>query len=111
MKVIYDPETDILDMILREGEIVESDEEKPGIILDYDAQGNIISIEQSHIYTFNVTGIFLLDVYENNLYAQEIHVVNINNVLGFETKKGSIYGTVVSIEDTTLEEISGADTH
>lgn len=45
MKVIYDPETDTLDMILREGIVVESDEEKPGLILDYDADGNIISIE------------------------------------------------------------------
>ncbi|MBI2346707.1 MAG: DUF2283 domain-containing protein [Deltaproteobacteria bacterium] len=45
MKVIYDPKTDTLDMIFREGHIVESDEEKPGIILDYDADGNIVSIE------------------------------------------------------------------
>ena len=45
MKVIYDPETDTLDMILREGKIVESDEEKPGMILDYDSKGRIISIE------------------------------------------------------------------
>lgn len=45
MKILYDPETDTLDMILREGQVVESDEEKPGIILDYDADGNVISIE------------------------------------------------------------------
>ena len=45
MKVVYDPETDILDMILKEGPITESDEDKPGIILDYDANGNIVSIE------------------------------------------------------------------
>ncbi len=45
MKIVYDPETDTLDMILREGEVAESDEEKPGIILDYDAEGNVISIE------------------------------------------------------------------
>lgn len=45
MKVIYDPETDSLDMILKEGPIVESDEDKPGIILDYDSEGNIVSIE------------------------------------------------------------------
>ena len=45
MKIIYDPHTDTLDMILREGQAVESDEEKPGIILDYDKDGNILAIE------------------------------------------------------------------
>ena len=45
MKVIYDPETDTLDMIFKEGSVVESDEEKPGIIFDYDAEGHIVSIE------------------------------------------------------------------
>lgn len=45
MKVIYDPETDTLDMILREGTVVESDEDKPGVILDYDTQGRVVSIE------------------------------------------------------------------
>lgn len=45
MKILYDPETDTLDMILREGTIVESDEDKPGLILDYDADGNVVSIE------------------------------------------------------------------
>lgn len=45
MKVIYDPETDTLDMILRDSKVVESDEDKPGIILDYDAEGKIVSIE------------------------------------------------------------------
>lgn len=45
MKVIYDPASDTLDLIFREGTVAESDEDKPGIILDYDDQGNIISIE------------------------------------------------------------------
>ena len=45
MKVIYDPETDTLDMIFRDGKVAESDEDKPGIILDYDADGKIVSIE------------------------------------------------------------------
>lgn len=45
MKIIYDSETDTLDMIFREGLVAESDEDKPGIILDYDAEGNVISIE------------------------------------------------------------------
>ncbi len=45
MKVIYDSEADILSIILRESTIVESDEDKPGMILDYDASGNIVSLE------------------------------------------------------------------
>lgn len=32
-------------MILKEGPVVESDEAKPGVILDYDSEGNIVSIE------------------------------------------------------------------
>lgn len=45
MKVVYDPETDTLNMIFREGKVAESDEDKPGMIIDYDVQGNVISIE------------------------------------------------------------------
>ncbi len=45
MKVIYDPETDTLSLILREGYVSESDELKDGLILDYDKKGRIISIE------------------------------------------------------------------
>jgi len=46
MKVTYDPKTDILNIILKEGTaIVESDEDKPGVILDYDADGNLVSLE------------------------------------------------------------------
>lgn len=46
MKVIYDQRTDTLTVILREGEPVsESDEDKPGVILDYDRHGNLLSLE------------------------------------------------------------------
>ena len=46
MKVIYDSRTDTLSVILREqSPVTESDEDKPGVILDYDAGGNLVSIE------------------------------------------------------------------
>jgi uncharacterized protein YuzE len=45
MKVKYDREVDILYIHLSEEKVVESDEDKPGIILDYDAIGNIVGIE------------------------------------------------------------------
>ena len=45
MQVIYDSKTDILTITLRKTLIVESDETKPGVVLDYDASGNIVSME------------------------------------------------------------------
>ena len=46
MKVTYDQRTDTLTVILRESvPVAESDEDKPGIILDYDDVGNLVSLE------------------------------------------------------------------
>ncbi len=46
MKVSYDPKTDTLSLILKDNvPVAESDEDKPGIILDYDEQGNLVSLE------------------------------------------------------------------
>jgi uncharacterized protein YuzE len=45
MKVIYDPRVDILRILFNNKPIEESDEDKPGIILDYDADGGIVGLE------------------------------------------------------------------
>ncbi|MBI2873391.1 MAG: DUF2283 domain-containing protein [Chloroflexi bacterium] len=49
MKVIYDPETDTLTIVLREvARVVESEELREGVIADYDVNGDIVSIEVIH---------------------------------------------------------------
>ena len=45
MKVTYDTEVDVLRIIFSQSAIEESDEDKPGVILDYDKDGNIVGLE------------------------------------------------------------------
>ena len=46
MRVSYDPRTDTLSLILKENaRVAESDEDKPGVILDYDEHGDLVSME------------------------------------------------------------------
>jgi uncharacterized protein YuzE len=45
MKVTYDPEVDVLRILFRDAPIEESDEDKPGVILDYDKEGNVVGLE------------------------------------------------------------------
>ena len=45
MKVTYDPEVDALTIILSDAAVEESDETKPGVILDYDTEGNVVGLE------------------------------------------------------------------
>lgn len=45
MKITYDPQVDILRIVFSEAPIEESDQEKPGVIFDYDINGNIIGLE------------------------------------------------------------------
>ena len=45
MKITYDPEVDVLCILFSNVPIEESDEDKPGVILDYDKDGNIVGLE------------------------------------------------------------------
>ena len=45
MKVTYDPEVDVLRIVLSDAAVEESDEDKPDLILDYDENGNIVGLE------------------------------------------------------------------
>jgi len=45
MKVTYDPEVDVLNIIFAEGPIDQSEEERPGIVVDYDRRGGMVAIE------------------------------------------------------------------
>lgn len=45
MKLRIDQQNDALYFRLDESEIVESEEVQPGVILDYDTNGNVIGIE------------------------------------------------------------------
>lgn len=45
MKVKYDKEVDVLYISLNQEAIDESDESKPGIVIDYSEKGNIVWIE------------------------------------------------------------------
>jgi YD repeat-containing protein len=45
VKVIYDKETDTLAIIFRRGKVAQSDEPRPGLIMDYDKAGRLVSIE------------------------------------------------------------------
>ena len=45
MRLTYDPEVDVLRIVLAKSPVAESDEDKPGVILDYDHQGNLVGLE------------------------------------------------------------------
>lgn len=45
MQVEYDAKADIFRILLNDAPIDESDEAEPGVIVDYDAEGNVVGVE------------------------------------------------------------------
>lgn len=45
MNIKFDKETDTVYMRFSDAEIADSDEEKPGIIIDYSLEGEVVGIE------------------------------------------------------------------
>jgi uncharacterized protein YuzE len=45
MKITYDAQVDVLRILFSNAAVEESDDEKPGIILDFDSVGNIVGME------------------------------------------------------------------
>lgn len=45
MRITYDPATDTLTVALKDTPVAESDEDKPGVILDLDEHGDVVGFE------------------------------------------------------------------
>ena len=45
MKIVYDPEVDVLRILFHDTTIAESGEDDTGMIFDYDERGNVVGIE------------------------------------------------------------------
>ena len=46
MKISYDPKADTLYVVFKEdAQVAESDEDKPGVILDYGEEGDLVAVE------------------------------------------------------------------
>jgi len=51
MRLKIDKESDALYLRLDESAVVESEQVKPGVVLDYDAQGRVVGIEMLNLST------------------------------------------------------------
>ena len=49
MKIEYDPKADAMTIRLANDEVSDSDEVRPGLVLDFDAQGNVLGIEMLNV--------------------------------------------------------------
>ena len=45
MRLKYDEQADVIYILLKDAPVAESDESRPGVVLDYDAQGEVVGIE------------------------------------------------------------------
>ena len=45
MKLHYDPEVDALYLRLGDAKIIQSEEVRPGVVLDFDAQDRVVGVE------------------------------------------------------------------
>ena len=45
MKIVYNPEVDVLRILFQDTAIAESDEDESGLIFDYDDRGNVVGLE------------------------------------------------------------------
>jgi uncharacterized protein YuzE len=45
MNANYDIETDTLTIVFKPGDVAESDEDKPNVVLDYNTEGELIGME------------------------------------------------------------------
>ena len=45
MKIEYDQQADAMYIRLRAGSVAESDEVRPGVVLDFDVEGQVLGIE------------------------------------------------------------------
>ena len=45
MKIEYDPKADAMYIRLKVGKVAESDEVRPGVVFDFDADGQVLGIE------------------------------------------------------------------
>lgn len=49
MKLTIDPEADALYLRLNDAQIVDSEQVVSGVVLDYDAQDNVVGVEMLHL--------------------------------------------------------------
>ena len=49
MKIEYDPKADAMYIRLKSGAIAESDEIRPGLVIDFDEEGKVLGIEMSDV--------------------------------------------------------------
>lgn len=45
MKIEYDPKADAMYIRLADGQVADSDEVRPGVVFDFDADGKVLGIE------------------------------------------------------------------